>query len=211
MENRRVNAVILDIDGTLLHSAEVDDALYRAAVQTVLGDVRLRPTLHDYPFVTDTGILQQILTDNALTPEQRLLEKIRSVFVGLLRNYVSEHGPFAEIPGARDFLYSLRASPSHAVAMATGGWRQSAEFKLSSAGFDVEGIPLATANDHHERTAIMEIALGNLDGRFDSVTYYGDGPWDRQACEQLGWEFVAVGADLGGLEDFRRVTLSLKE
>ena len=198
-----MNAVIFDIDGTLLHSAAVDDALYRKAVQTVLGDVQLRPTLHDYPYVTDTGILQQILSDNAVAHEERLLEEIRSIFVALLRDHVSTHGPFAEIPGARDFLHSLRESSTHAVAMATGGWRQSAEFKLSSAGFDVDDIPLATADDHHERTSIMAIALDSLGANFDSVTYYGDGPWDLLACEQLGWEFVAVGAELGGLEDFR--------
>lgn len=203
-----MKAIIFDIDGTLLHSAAVDDALYRKAVKTVLGDVQLRPTLHDYPFVTDTGILQQILADNTLAHEERLLEEIRAIFVGLLRDHVSEHGPFAEIPGARNFLYSLRESPSHAVAMATGGWRQSAEFKLSSAGFDVADIPLATSNDHYERTTIMEIALDSLGVRFDSVTYYGDGPWDRQACEQLGWDFVAVGAELGGLEDFRDLVLA---
>ena len=204
-----MNAVIFDIDGTLLHSAAVDDALYRKAVQTVLGEVQLRPTLHDYPYVTDTGILQQILSDNELALEERLLEEIRSIFVTLLRDHVSTYGPFAEIPGARDFLRSLRASSSHAVAMATGGWRQSAEFKLSSAGFDVEDIPLATADDHHERTSIMEIALNSLGGTFNSVTYYGDGPWDRQACEQLGWGFVAVGVELGGLEDFHSASLDL--
>lgn len=203
-----MNAVIFDIDGTLLHSAAVDDALYRKAVRTVLGDVRLRPTLQEYPFVTDSGILQQILTDNALAHEENLLEEVRSIFVGFLRNHVSAHGPFAEIPGARDLLYSLRESPSHGVAMATGGWRRSAEFKLSSAGFDVNDIPLATADDHFERTTIMEIALDSLGAQFDSVTYYGDGPWDRQACEQLGWEFVAVGAELGGIEDFRDVELA---
>ena len=201
-----MNAVIFDIDGTLLHSAAVDDALYRRAVQTVLGDVQLRPTLHDYPFVTDTGILQQILSDNALDHEERLLEEIRSLFVALLRDHVSEHGPFAEVPGARNFLHALRHSSVHAVAMATGGWRQSAEFKLSSAGFDVDDIPLATADDHHERTSIMEIALASLGGMFETVTYYGDGPWDRRACEQLGWEFVAVGAELGGLENFHDAT-----
>ena len=204
-----MNAVIFDIDGTLLHSAAVDDALYRRAVRAVLGDVDLRPALHDYPYVTDTGILQQILADNALGGDEALLEEIRSVFVGLLRDHVTAHGPFAEIPGAREYLYSLRASTSHAVAMATGGWRQSAEFKLSSAGFEIEDIPLATSDDHHERTAIMEIALDSLGGRFDSVTYYGDGPWDLQACEQLGWEFVAVGPELGGLEHFHEAAPDL--
>lgn len=202
-----MNAVIFDIDGTLLHSAAVDDALYRKAVQRVLGDVHLRPALHHYPCVTDTGILQQILIDNAVAREERLVEEIRTTFVDLLHEHVHMHGPFVEIPGARDFLRTLRESPLHGVAMATGGWRQSAELKLSSAGFDVADIPLATSNDHHARTTIMEIALDSLEGRFDSVTYYGDGPWDRQACEELGWEFVAVGSELGGLESYTSVRM----
>jgi len=200
-----MDAVIFDIDGTLLHSAAVDDALYREAVRTVLGDVHLRPSLHDYPTVTDTGILRQIFSDNDVEDADGTLDEICSTFVGLLQAHVDEHGPFVEVPGAREFLDALRASPTHAVAMATGGWRQSAEFKLASARFDVADIPLATSNDHHERTTIMEIALRGLGSEFDSVTYYGDGPWDRHACEQLGWAFVAVGPELGGIESFAGV------
>ena len=197
-----MRAVIFDIDGTLLHSAAVDDALYRQAVCAVLGEVELRPTLHEYPFVTDTGILQQIFSDNDIESDGSLLEEIRTTFVDLLKAHVDKHGPFEEIPGAARLLQFLRGSSGHAVAMATGGWRQSAELKLSSAGIDFSDIPLATANDHHERTAIMEIALRSLGRAFTSVTYYGDGPWDRDACRTLGWEFVAVGPELGGLETY---------
>ena len=100
-------------------------------------------------------------------------------------------------------LRELTESPAHAVAMATGGWRESAELKLRTAGFEWANIPLATANDHHERTAIMELALAQLGTGFESVSYYGDGPWDQQACDALGWQFVAVGPDLGGLESYR--------
>ena len=32
--------------------------------------------------------------------------------------------------------------------------------------------------------------------------YFGDGVWDRQATATLGWEFVPVGAKLGGILDF---------
>jgi beta-phosphoglucomutase-like phosphatase (HAD superfamily) len=203
-----MHAVIFDIDGTLLQSAAVDDALYREAVQAVLGEVRLRPTLHDYPFVTDTGILRQILADNQIDGGEELLETIRATFVELLEAHVHHHGPFTEIPGAANLLRSLQSSSSHAVAMATGGWRQSAELKLSSAGIDFAGIPLATANDHHERTAIMELALSSLGDNFQRVTYCGDGPWDRDACRALGWEFVAVGAELGGLESYHGLSWS---
>ena len=107
-----------------------------------------------------------------------------------------------EVPGACDLLQALVASPAHAVAMATGGWRESAELKLRTASIEWAGIPLATSNDHHERTGIMEFALGQLGSGFESVSYYGDGPWDRKACADLGWQFVAVGPDLAGLESY---------
>lgn len=198
-----MHATIFDIDGTLLKSAAVDDALYREAVSAVLGPVRFRPSLHEYDYVTDTGILVQILADNKLPAEPEPMEEIKSYFVEALRRHIDRNGPFVEVPGAADLLRSLSGSVSHAVAIATGGWRESAELKLASAGFDFGHFPLVTANEHHERTGIMEIALSQLGSGFKSVTYYGDGPWDRDACMSLGWEFVAVGPELGGLEDFR--------
>lgn len=197
-----MHAVIFDIDGTLLQSAAVDDALYRRAVRDVLGDVVLRDSLHDYEHVTDTGILHAILDDNGVPRETRHLDDVRSRFVELLDRHISRHGPFEEIPGARDLLDTLSASSSHAVAMATGGWRPSAELKLRSAGMDFASLPLVTADEHHERTAIMELALARLGHDCLSVTYYGDGPWDRTACAELGWHFVAVGSALAGLENY---------
>jgi len=202
-----MHAIIFDIDGTLLHSAAVDDALYREAVKAVLGRVDLRPSLHHYDFVTDTGVLSQILADNGISVKPDYEHEIKMRFVDMLRVYVESEGPFVEIPGASDLLASLRESASHAVAIATGGWRESAELKLESAGFNYSDFPLATSNDHHERTGIMEIALSQLGAGFESVTYYGDGPWDRDACVALGWQFVAVGPELGGLEDYRSLTL----
>ncbi len=51
----------------------------------------------------------------------------------------------------------------------------------------------------------MRIALSQLGDSFSSVTYYGDGPWDRDASLQLGWNFVAVGSELGGLESYSSI------
>jgi hypothetical protein len=48
-------------------------------------------------------------------------------------------------------------------------------------------------------------ALSQLRGPFESITYFGDGVWDRQATEALGWGFVAVGPKLGGLSTFSGV------
>jgi len=197
-----MHAVVFDLDGTILQSAAVDDRLYRDAVRCVLGDVRIRPTLVDYDYVTDSGILAQILADNSVAPNPETIRAIKSNFVDALASHISLNGPFPEVPGAHDFLARLHSSTDHAIAIATGGWRESAQLKLDAAGLNRYGIPLATSDDAPDRKDIMRIALEHLGTGFESITYYGDGPWDRIASQQLGWDFVAVGPALGGLDSY---------
>ena len=197
-----MNAVLFDIDGTLIQSADVDDELYRQSVTTVLGPVRFRDNLADYDLVTDSGILAQVLADNELTRIPDPTKIIQSHFVDLLKRHIAGHGPFAEVPGARDIVANLRISDNHHVAFATGGWRCSALLKLRSAGFETSGIPLSTSDDDRDRSKIMLHALAQLGTDFESITYYGDGPWDRDACDALGWNFIAVGSALNGIESF---------
>ena len=200
-----MHAVVFDIDGTLLQSASVDDALYQEAVRAVLGGVRFRASLPDDSHVSDSGILQQIFADNDSAHELARVDAIKAHFVDALRSHISASGPFPEVPGALDMLRQFRDSSDHAVAYATGGWRASAMLKLDSAGFGEFGFPLASSDDAHDRAEIMQIALAGIGRNFDSVTYYGDGPWDREASFRLGWNFVAVGPALGGLESYKRL------
>lgn len=195
-------AVIVDIDGTLLRSADEDDRIYRHAVSRVLGEVSLRPSLGDYSQITDTGIFRQILADNRFAFSEALLAEVKSVFVGGIARHIDEHGAFEQLPGAREFFARLRESPQAGFAIATGGWRESAKLKLETAGFDTTGVPFATSDDAIERVDIMRIALDSLGGTFDDVTYYGDGHWDRAASLALGWRFRAVGPGLKGIESF---------
>lgn len=197
-----MHAVIFDIDGTLLESASADDALFKEAVVSVLGDVRFRASLADYDHVTDSGILAQVLEDNGIAHASDDILAIKSHFVRSLRKHISDHGPFPEVSGAGNILESFHTSNEHSVAIATGGWRESAQLKLVSAGLDRFDFPLSTSDDGFDRKEIMRMALGRLGSGFQSVTYYGDGVWDRDACSELGWQFVAVGPALGGIRSF---------
>jgi phosphoglycolate phosphatase-like HAD superfamily hydrolase len=194
-----MNAVIFDIDGTLLQSDVNDDALYLAAVRDVLGNVKLRPTWSMYTQFTASGILTEILNDNAIAITMDTVSAVRDRFIARVHRHVADHGSFAEIPGAKAFVEILNLSSTHRVAYATGGWRGSALLKLSVSGFPVAGVPLATSDDHFERQEIMLHALRQLNGVFASVTYYGDGHWDAVAAKALGWQFVPVGRKLNGL------------
>ena len=197
-----MHATVFDIDGTLLQSAGVDDELYKDAVRSVIRGALIRPSLSDYDYVSDSGILAQIMTDNSIPSGSEQASVIKSRFMDLLRAHISKHGPFEEVPGAKNILKMFDKSPDHAVAIATGGWRESALLKLETAGFGELVCPIATADDAYDRQEIMSIALSQLSGSFSSITYFGDGPWDRDASSGLGWNFVAVGSALGGLESY---------
>ena len=193
------HAVIFDIDDTLLHSMAADDRLYRQAVRDTLGNVRFRPELADYEHVSDAGILHEVLIDNGIEVTAKSIDLVRLRFLESLDAYVKANGPFTEIDGARELIKRLRASAGHAVALATGCWRHSAELKLHTAGFQFSGLPLATADDAMARTAIMQTALRALPEPLESITYFGDGVWDQRACASLGWTFRPVGAGLNGI------------
>lgn len=200
-----MHAVVFDVDGTLLRSFGVDGELYTAAVRGVLGSVQIRRTWGDYRNVTDSGILSEILEENGIAADPMLTSAVEQYFVDCVARHIERHGPFEEMPRAREFVLSLLASNDHAVAYATGGWCRSALLKLRSAAFPVDGLPIAGSDVLIERTAIMQHALRQLPGHFDSVTYYGDGKWDKAASEQLGWHFVPVGEALGGISAFEPI------
>ena len=48
----------------------------------------------------------------------------------------------------------------------------------------------------------MRLSHGALGHGLESITYYGDAPWDRVATAELGWRFEPVGPSLNGLASY---------
>ena len=186
-----VNTIILDIDGTLIDSMGVDPKLYFSSIERVLGPVSLRD-LSDYDHVTDSGILGQILEENGLSGAGELAASVKAIFI---------------IDGAVQFVERIRRSTSTRIAIATGCWRESALLKLQTSGFNIEGIPVATSDDSPSRVEIMQSALQMTGSDAEAVTYFGDAEWDQVACQDLGWNFVAVGPRLGGITSFSSIQM----
>ena len=197
-----MKAIVLDIDGTLIESMNIDLDLYFSSISAVLGSVEIRESLNDYDHVTDSGIIMQVMEDNGLPQDSDAIGTIRNRFVARLAEHIETDGPFPEVPGAARFIDRLRDSKEHDVAIATGGWRLSALLKLETSKLNVNGIPVFTCDDSPSRTEIMRIALSQLGNVYESVTYFGDAEWDRRACETLGWEFIPVGSGLGGIKTY---------
>lgn len=202
-----MKAIILDIDGTLIQSMSVDTELYFSSIREVLGAVNVRDKLDDYDHVTDSGILAQLLEDNGYSSDDEVSTAVQAAFVEGLRRHIKSAGPFPTIDGAIQFVEHIRERNDRRVAIATGGWRKSALLKLESAGFNIDDIPVVTSDDSPSRVEIMRLALARIGDDLESVTYFGDAEWDQRACQILGWRFVAVGPDLGGIESYVGIDL----
>ncbi len=188
-----MHLVLFDIDGTLVESYDFDTGCFQAAIEDVLG-VTIGPDWSCYNHVTDSGILTEVIDGLGLQSDsERITAEVKEQFVSRVADYISCHA-VSPIPGAYEFLSQLVARKNVAVAFATGGWSESAKMKLGAAGITFSSIPMASSSDHYSRTDIMRLAERRAGkSHYDSMTYFGDGPWDQNASKALGYNFVSVG------------------
>lgn len=186
---------MFDVDGTLVLSDEFDGDFFVDAIWEVLGQ-RLDTDWTRYTHVSDAGILDQHICENGLLSQRdEISANVKKVFIKKIEKYLRENS-VQQVPGASSFLSVLRRKENIVLSIATGGWYETALMKLESAKIDISGIPVASSNDHFSRTSIMKIAEEKAIGNNTTpipCTYFGDGEWDREACKELGYNFVLVG------------------
>lgn len=197
-----MNLAVFDVDGTLCRTNSVDaDCVTRAFAETL----RIPVPSSDwsvYRESTDSGILAELcqihlkrdptIEEKAGCP-RRFLELLDEV-------YTADPGRFQAVPGAAEMINSIRKDPAWRPAIATGGFRMTALFKLRAAGINVRGIPLATADDSESRNAIVETALSRARADYDvpefaKIVYVGDGIWDLRTAREMGLGFLGVTGD----------------
>jgi phosphoglycolate phosphatase-like HAD superfamily hydrolase len=203
-----MNLVMLDIDGTLTQSFELDGKVFAIAIAEVFGSQKNDLDLNGYVNVTSLGVtmeeLQRIL---GRTPTGEEIQAVkRRVLHHLERMHKESAAVFSEVPGASLFLMQLRKLDGVGIAIGTGAWHSEALFKLRASILNVDGIPMATSDDDQNRRRIMEIAARRARefygcSRFKRVVYLGDGPWDLQASRSLGYAFIGIGPRVQALKD----------
>lgn len=189
---------ILDIDGTLIPTHQIDNECYWEAVEQVFGQHARSIDLLDYSHVSDMGIIEQWCMESlGRLPTRPELDELRELFLQMIKA-ISLQQPHLFHPrgGLVPWLEQSWRQPGTRLAIATGGWGNTAAYKLEFSGLARFNMPLATSDDASRRTDIMRIAIERLrlngaDTR-GSVTYIGDGPWDLLASKELGWSFIGI-------------------
>ncbi|PYI83200.1 MAG: HAD family hydrolase [Verrucomicrobia bacterium] len=191
---------MFDIDGTLTETFQVDEECFVEALQAVFGFAAVNTDWSSYQHTSDSGIIHELFhVRRGRAPERSELAAFQAQFLSLLSaaEFASPQA-FRAVAGAEGIVQRLANGSGHAVALATGGWKISACFKLSKAGLKLESLPAAFADDALAREEIMQISLKRASVRcgrdtFDTITYVGDGVWDLRAANNLGFRFIGVG------------------
>ena len=193
--------VVLDIDGTLLHSVAAHVAAFwdaLAEVGVVADDAGSSGFLHH----TDSWIFRELFHwQHARAPDTAEF----AVFAAALsRAFTAASHDLPQVAGAAAFLRRLDASPDHTVVFATGGLREVTTVKLAGLAPDAPADLVVTASDHTFREHIVREAIrrGSTAGTFGRVISIGDGPWDVRAAVATGSEFIGVGATSAAFGDW---------
>jgi phosphoglycolate phosphatase-like HAD superfamily hydrolase len=187
--------VLFDVDGTLTCTTDCDLKCYAATLEKVFGMPLPSHDWHDYRHVTDSGIICELLEANrgrAATPEE--MAHFEEEFATALRaEYEADPRAFAAVPGAVALFEDL-VGRGMRVALASGGMRRTALFKLACAGIDGTRVPGAFANDALTREGIARCAIERAGGSLDDddVVYVGDGLWDVRTSASLGMRFIGI-------------------
>ena len=150
---------MFDIDGTLVDSVGFDNRYYADALRSVL-NVEIDDTWRPYKHITDSGILEELLASRDFDrPIDELRATAKQKFVAAIRaHFARDASAVREIAGAKALFDHLARLPDVRVAIATGGWAESARLKLAAIGIDPDAVPLATSSDRIERARIMQLA-----------------------------------------------------
>ncbi len=192
--------VVFDVDGTLVDSGGVDNHCFDEAFREATGTPLLTEQWMAMREVTAKAIVHQVFPE---ADPGALADKEQAVQAGYLARLHAagrrDPASFRPVPGALAQLARLRETPGLDVAIATGDWHDTIAYKLKLAGFDLSGIPIATASERYHRSEIIRLAVERTGRDLRDAVYVGDGLWDLRATRQLGIPFIGVGARIAQL------------
>ena len=95
-------------------------------------------------------------------------------------------------------IKALKVHPDWEIGIATGAWRESALFKLSAAGIDVDGVPIVTGSDAKTREDILHKCIDDSRAfygvnEFARIVSIGDAIWDVKTARNLQISFIGIG------------------
>lgn len=193
---------IFDIDGTLAISNELDERLFAQAIEETLGIRGISTDWGTYAETTDEAITAELAGLHLPQNDPvEISQRVRERFIELMRAGLADaQSTIRPVPGVPGILGQLAERENASIAIATGGWPETARMKLDTIGVDHRVYRLCTCADHPHRHGIITRALECVDRPLEGAVYFGDGVWDARTTHRMGMAFVGVAAEPGKRE-----------
>jgi len=192
----RMNLVIFDVDGTLVHSDRRDSRSFAATYQRLYD--RPFPSIDwtKFPHVTDTTIFSTVIREHfKRAVDAAEVAIFQREYISRLKTERQQNGSaFQEVTFARRTVERLLQEGFH-VGIATGGWLEPAKVKLQHVGIDPEQLFLSAADGKTTREAIIEQVLEQVDAQQlqpQRIVYVGDALWDVTTTRNMGLNFIGI-------------------
>jgi phosphoglycolate phosphatase-like HAD superfamily hydrolase len=190
--------VIFDIDGTLTDTTKVDDKCYIESYESLFKVSIKGVKWSEIKNVTDWGITEELVEDklNRTVTKEDILN-LKKLFLSKLKHeFKVDKSKFAEIRGALKFYQSLLKESEYKIGIATGGWEETANFKLDTIGINPHEVAYSNSNKFKKREHITLDVIEQLNAissvKPNEIIYFGDGKWDFETCKNLGIRFIGI-------------------
>lgn len=204
-----MNALLFDIDGTLLNSHGLGRTAFEEALSIVMG-VNADLSAVDWLGRTDCEIVTEVLVRSGFkrSVARKRLPEVFRCFTGLFDSYSKKQaGRFVLLEYVREFLEAVKDCP---VGLLTGNARDTAYIKLRMTGIDgyFPGGVGGFGDERCVRSRLYPLAVRRMkkhfgERRFDSVFVIGDSHRDIECAKANGAVSVAVATGRQSLEELR--------
>lgn len=191
--------VIFDVDGTLTQMDGPDRFFVEALVED-MGIAEPNTDWGSYSAVTDSTIaIEALRAHHQRLPTARELQRLEDgVYQRLEAAIAADADLVRPTPGALALIAALEADPHRHFVIATGGWERVQRLKLEAAGFDLDGVVAAWAEDGLTRDQIVDVAGERGRYRyqqpFEGSILVGDAVWDVQTAALMDIPFLGLAS-----------------
>ena len=195
----QVEAILWDIDGTLLRGGGIGRAATKMAMEQVFG---LTGDLDNHQFggKTDYLTLVELLTPHGFDQHSvgARLPEYATVLADAMTRLAPDHN-LVVLPNALELLAALQSTHDIAHGLVTGNCQASAQVKLKITGFNPDtftygafGDESVNRNDLPPRAIQRAVALTQRDIAPENVLIIGDTPDDVRAARANGMQVCIV-------------------
>ncbi len=190
--------VLLDIDGTLIHSAGAGSEAFCKVLE--FGFQKEPHALREKSFAgrTDSSLLSEVFEEYEIPDIEANRKKFWEIYPHFLHHYMPRF-PGERLDGAEQFLQAFyRWNPRPVMGLLTGNIRLGAEIKLRHFGMWSYFEMGAFGNEHALRTELSSLAKSKAERllgeelRGDQILVVGDTPSDIQAAKHIDARCLAV-------------------